>query len=140
MNTPNNLRFLNPPTMPQPRGYTHIVEVTNGRMIFISGQVAMDTAGNLVGKDDVRAQAHQVFRNLKAALEAVGADFSHVVKITNFVVDIAHLPILREVRDEYVNTANPPASSTVQVASLFRPEFLLETEAIVVIHSTPNTP
>jgi reactive intermediate/imine deaminase len=128
-----HIRFINSPTMAAPRGYTHVAEVTNGRMVFIAGQVALDAQGNAVGIGDFRAQAIQVFENLKAALEAVGADFSQVVKFTFFMVDISQLPILREVRDTYLNTANPPTSSAVEVRRLFRDEFLVEIEAIVVL-------
>jgi enamine deaminase RidA (YjgF/YER057c/UK114 family) len=99
-------------------------------MIYVAGQVALDTSRNLVGRGDFRAQAQQVFENLKAALAAVGADFQHVVKLNMYVVDRSHLPLLREVRDLYVNTQAPPASTTVEVRSLFREEFLLEIEAI----------
>lgn len=128
-----NPQFLNPSTMPTPRGYTQVVEVTGGRMIFISGQVALDTAGNMVGAGDFRAQAQQVFENIKAALEAVGANFSHVVKFTIYVLDVTHLPILREVRDQYVNTAQPPASTAMQVGALFQPGYLVEIEAVAVV-------
>ncbi len=69
-------RFLNPLTMPKSRGYTQIVDVTSGRTIYISGQVALDGGGNMVGAGDFRAQAQQVFENIKAALEAVGGTFS----------------------------------------------------------------
>jgi enamine deaminase RidA (YjgF/YER057c/UK114 family) len=119
--------------MPTPRGYTQVVEVTGGRMIFISGQVALDAAGNMVGAGDFRAQAEQVFENLKAALEAVGGDFSHVVKFGIYVLDIVNLPVLREVRDQYVNTANPPASTAVEIRALFQPGYLLEVEAVAII-------
>jgi enamine deaminase RidA (YjgF/YER057c/UK114 family) len=129
----SSIRFLNPPTMPTPRGYTQVVEVTGGRMIFISGQVALNSAGNMVGVGDFRAQATQVFENLKAALEAVGGDFSHVIKFGIYVLDTANLPVLREVRDQYVNTAQPPASTAVQVGALFQPGYLLEIEAVAVI-------
>lgn len=129
----SNVRFLNPSTMSTPRGYTHVIEITGGRIVFISGQVALDAAGNMVGAGDFRAQAQQVYENLKAALEAVGTDFSHVVKFGVYLLDATNLPILREVRDQYVNTAQPPASTAVQVGALFQPGFLLEIEAIAVI-------
>lgn len=126
-------RFLNPPTMPTPRGYTQVVEATGGRTYYISGQVALNAEGKMVGEGDFRAQAGQVFENIKAALQSVGGDFAHVVKIGIYVLDVADLPTLREVRDQYVNTAQPPASTAVQVAALFQPGFLLEIEAVAVI-------
>ncbi len=127
---PDNVRFLNPPTLATPPGYTHVVTVTNARMIYVAGQVALDPVGNLVGPGDFRAQARQVFENIKAALESVGAGFDDVIKLNIYLVDMAHLVLLREIRDAYVNTQQPPASTAVQVSRLAREEFLLEIEAV----------
>jgi reactive intermediate/imine deaminase len=126
-------RFLNPSTMPQPFGYTHVVETRGGRTIYISGQVALDVAGNLVGVDDLHTQTTQVFTNLAAALAAVGANFQHVVKLTYFLLDISQIAVVRAVRDQYINTQQPPASSAVEVRRLFRNDVLIEVEAIAVI-------
>lgn len=125
-----SIQFINPPTLATPPGYTHVVEVTHGRMVYISGQVALDQAGNIIGVGDFRAQAQQVFGNLKAALAAVGADFTHVVKLNIYLLDMANLLVLREVRDQYVNTQQPPASTAVEVRRLAQDAFLLEVEAI----------
>jgi enamine deaminase RidA (YjgF/YER057c/UK114 family) len=129
--------FLNPSSMPAPRGYTHVVESARpGRTIYISGQLGMTADGKFAGSPgDFRAQATQAFENLKAALGAVGADFNHVVKITNYFTDMAHLPIFFEVRDRYVNTKAPPASTAVQIVKLARPDALFEIEAIAVVPS-----
>jgi enamine deaminase RidA (YjgF/YER057c/UK114 family) len=127
---PTNIRFINPPTLATPPGYTHVVEITHGRTIFIAGQVALDRSGKIVGEHDFHAQTQQVFENLKAALAAVGADFTRVVKLNMYVVDISQLPTLREVRDRYVNTNSPPASTLVEVRRLAREEFLIEIEAV----------
>ncbi len=126
-------RFINPATMPSPRGYTQVVETAGGRTIYIAGQVAMDAAGNLVGAGDLAAQTRQVFENLKAALESVGGNFSHVVKFTIFMLNVSQVQIVRDIRDEYVNTQSPPASTLVGVTALFRPEYVIEIEAIAVI-------
>lgn len=126
-------RFLNPSTMPQPFGYTHVVETHGGRTIYISGQVALDAGSNVIGLDDLSAQTEQVFSNLQSALESVGATFDHVVKLTYFLLDISHIPVVRTVRDLYINTQQPPASSAVEVRRLFRDELLIEIEAITVI-------
>jgi enamine deaminase RidA (YjgF/YER057c/UK114 family) len=126
-------RYLNPPSIHPPFGYTHVVEVLAGRPVYIAGQVAMDRDGNLVGAGDLRAQTHQVFANLRAALEAVGATFSDVVKLNYFVVDASQAPVIREVRDVYIDTDRRPASTLVQVARLFREEFLIEVEAVAVL-------
>jgi len=126
------VRFVNPGTLPTPPGYTQVVDASGGRTVYIAGQVALDERGQLVGAGDFAAQVRQAFENVRRALEAVGMTFEHVVKIGMFVTDIAHIPALREVRDEFVNTAQPPASTAVQVAALFRPEFLFEVDAIAV--------
>jgi enamine deaminase RidA (YjgF/YER057c/UK114 family) len=125
--------YLNPETMHRPMGYTHVVEVTAGRPVYIAGQVALDRAGELVGPGDMRAQARQVFDNLRGALEAVGATFDQVVKLNYYLVDAGQLPVVREVRDEYVNTSRPPASTAVEVRRLFRDELLIEVEAVAVL-------
>ena len=126
-------RFNNPTAISRPSGYSHVVEVTGGRTIYISGQVALDRQGNVVGPGDFRAQAQQVFENLRLALEASGASFKDVVKLNNYLVDMSQLPALRDVRDQFVNTATPPASTTVEVRKLYRDDILLEVEAIAVV-------
>jgi enamine deaminase RidA (YjgF/YER057c/UK114 family) len=133
MSTGSNVQLLAPATMPKSVGYSQIATVSGGTMVFISGQVAMDNSGNVVGKDDFRAQTEQVFSNLKAALDAVGGNFSDVVKLNYYLVDLSRLPDLRDVRDRYVNVSNPPTSTAVQVTRLFRPELLVEVEAVAVL-------
>jgi len=135
MASPDHIRFLNPSTLAPTPGYSQVVEVTGGRTIYLAGQIALDASKNLVGRGDFRVQAQQVFENLTAALAAVGADFSHVVKLNFYLLDRANLPILREVRDLYVNTETPPASTAVVVSGLAQEDFLLEVEAIA---SLPN--
>ena len=100
-------KFLNPDTIAKPAGYTHVVEPAGpGRTIFISGQLGLDLDGKVVGAPgDFRAQAERTFVNLKNALASVGAGFEHVVKLNNYLIDIAHLGQFREVRDRFVNTA-----------------------------------
>ncbi|HET9201167.1 MAG TPA: RidA family protein [Dehalococcoidia bacterium] len=127
---PDVPRFINPSEIHPPRGYTHVAETGPGRTVYIAGQVAMDGEGNLVGEADMAAQADQVFKNLAAALAAVGASFESVVKFTIFVTDVTQLPAVREVRDRYVNVDAPPASTAVQVSALFRPEYMIEVEAV----------
>ena len=129
-------RIFNPDSMAKPTGYSHVAEVTGGKIVYIAGQVALDKSGNLVGKDDLRAQVQQIFENLKAAIEAVGGDFNSVVKLNYYCaesVDPSQLPVVREIRDKYVNTANPPTSTFVFVKRLVRPEWLLEVEAVAVV-------
>ena len=126
--------FINPPGLSTPRGYTHLVDVPAGtRLVIISGQVALDSAGRVVGEGNMTTQATQVFENLKVALTAVGATFSDVIKLNTYLTSMAKSQAYREVRDRYVNTKAPPASTTVEVSRLFRDEFLVEVEAIVAV-------
>lgn len=130
---PLSRRFLNPETLAAPLGYTHVVDAPATRIAFVSGQVALDAAGNLVGAGDFPAQTRQVFENLTRALESAGARWSDVAKLTYFVRDVGQVAAIRSIRDEFVDTANPPASSLVEVARLVRDEFLIEVEAVAVI-------
>ena len=125
-------RFLSPGTMSPPFGYSHIVDAAASRVIFISGQVPLNTEGELVGEGDFEAQARQVFANLSAALEAAGAGWSDVVKLNYFLTDIGELATVRAIRDEYVDTERPPASTLVQVSALFSPEAMVEIEAVAI--------
>jgi enamine deaminase RidA (YjgF/YER057c/UK114 family) len=129
-------RFLNPPTMEKPPGYTHVVEITGAaRIVYFAGQLGVDKTGAFVGAPgDFKAQTVQAFENLKAALEAVGASFEHLVKINNYLVDIErNMVTFREVRDRYLVKAAPPASTTVGVPALARPGGLFEIEAIAAL-------
>jgi reactive intermediate/imine deaminase len=125
------VRHLNPETLPRPNGYSHVVEVTGGRTLFVSGQLPLNQAGELVGAGDLRAQTRQVFENLEAALRASGATLDHVVKITVFMTDVSGLAVFREVRDSYFSRS-APASSVVQVDRLLRAEAMIEIEAVAV--------
>lgn len=130
-----HIQYINPPNLFSPPGYTHTVAITGGRTIYIAGQVALDQSFHIVGEGDFRTQAEQVFENLKAALAAAGADFTHLVKITIYLVDMTQLPVLAQVRDRYVNTQRPPASTAVEIRKLARDGLLLEVEAIASLPS-----
>lgn len=125
--------FLNPDGLPPPHGYSHVVDVTASRIIFISGQVALDASGQLVGEGDFETQARQCFVNVGVALAAVGLEFPHVAKLGLFVTDVTGLTALRRVRDEFIVVDRPPASTLVQVTALFRPDLLVEVEAIAIV-------
>jgi reactive intermediate/imine deaminase len=113
-----------------PPGYSHAMQASG--LIFVSGQVAFDQQGSVVGIGDVGEQARQAFRNLGAVLEAAGSSFADVVKLTYFVRDIEAIGAVRAARDEFIDTANPPASTLVEVSRLFVPELLIEIEAVAV--------
>lgn len=124
--------FINPDALPKPFGYTHVVEARGPRTVYISGQVGMTVDGTLVSATDFEVQACQAFTNVQRALESAGLSFSHVVKLGLFVLDVSHLAVLRRVRDEFVNLEQPPASTLIQVAAFFRPDVLMEVDAIAV--------
>jgi enamine deaminase RidA (YjgF/YER057c/UK114 family) len=116
--------------------YSHAV-VTEGPTAYIAGQVAVDEAGNLVGPGDVGAQAAQALHNLGLVLAELGAGWADVVKLGWYVLDTGDLPAVREARDAVLEPAlgraSKPASTLVQVAALFQPEFLIEVDAVVAL-------
>ena len=125
----------NPDTVAAPMGtYSQAVRVETGDAVWIhvSGQIAIDTEGNLVGPGDVRAQTRQVFENLKAILEANGATFADAVKIGTYLTTLDDLAGMREVRSEYL-TSEPPASTAVQVVALVVPDALIEIDLVAVV-------
>jgi enamine deaminase RidA (YjgF/YER057c/UK114 family) len=130
-----NVRFSNPSTLAKPPGYSYVVEATGpNRLIFIAGQLGLDMDNKLVGEPgDFRAQANKAVENLKSALAGAGATIRDVVKINNYLVDMSHIAIFREVRDAHFNMSAPPASTTVAISQLARPGALLEIEAIAVL-------
>lgn len=127
--------YLNPISIHPPVGaYSHTITVTDMTLVFIAGQVAVDIEGNLVGKGDLGAQTEQVFKNLNAALEAVGATFDNLVKITFYIVNYkrSYRAALLEVYQRY-SPENPPTSTLVGVQSLASEDFLIEIEAVAAI-------
>jgi reactive intermediate/imine deaminase len=125
----------NPDTVARPVGtYSQAVRVETGDAVWIhvSGQVALDPEGTFVGAGDMRAQTERVFENLRAILEANGATFADIVKITTYVTTLDDLAGMREVRARYL-PAEPPASTAVQVAALVLPDALIEVDAVAVV-------
>jgi enamine deaminase RidA (YjgF/YER057c/UK114 family) len=135
--TPPHLRFLQPDTSSKQLGYTHVVEATMpGRIVYVAGQMGLDSNGNLVGAPgDFKAQATQAWENVRAALGAAGGNLEHIVKITQFLVHLrAHQALLREVRAKFANQDMPPPASTmVQIGALTREGALYEVEAVAVL-------
>lgn len=129
----NAINFINPPELARPPGYSNVVEICSGRIVYIAGQVAVDQQGQLVGSGDFEAQADQVFRNLTAALASVGCTPRELVKLTVFVRDMSQLPLYRKARDRFLGSTKPPAVpaiTLVEVSRLFAEEFLIEIEAV----------
>jgi len=129
-----SIDFASPSTLSTPVGYSHVVSLpASGRLVWTAGQVPVAADGTLATAGDWEAQARLVFQNVGHALGAGGAAWADVVKLTFYVVDLAGLPIVRSVRDEFVDVQRPPTSSLVQVAGLFLPEALLEVEAVACV-------
>jgi enamine deaminase RidA (YjgF/YER057c/UK114 family) len=124
------INFVNPPELSSPPGYSHVAEVRGGRLVYISGQVALDAQGKLVGKGDLEAQADQVFRNLGLALASVGCTARNVVKFMVFMRDAKDLATYRRARDRFMGEGPRPASTLVEVSKLASEDFLIEVEAV----------
>jgi enamine deaminase RidA (YjgF/YER057c/UK114 family) len=128
-----NTRFINPPTIAKAPGYTHAVETAApGRTIYIAGQLGFDVHGKLA--EGFRGQTQQAFENLKAALAGAGAGVEHLVRINNYLVDITqNIGTFREIRDQNLNMAAPPASTAIGVPALARDGALFEIDAIAFV-------
>ena len=115
--------------------FTQVVTGRGAETVYVSGQVALDANGSLVGGDDLGAQTEQAMRNLETALDSAGATFADVIKMTVFVVDYEpeHRPVIAAARDQFLSTDRPPASTLVGVTALAAPEYLIEIEAVAVI-------
>jgi 2-iminobutanoate/2-iminopropanoate deaminase len=108
--------------------------VRAGDLLFVSGVVPVDRDGKLVGREDVVAQARQVFENIGKVLAAAGATFADVVKVTVFLTDIADRPRINPVRQEVFGAARP-ASTLVEVSRLAVPGARIEVEAVALLPS-----
>ncbi|MFN8347069.1 MAG: DUF4038 domain-containing protein [Spirosomataceae bacterium] len=128
-------KLVNPGTVHAPRGYSHaaVTDLGTVKMVFIAGQVALDRAGNLVGKDNLQQQTEQVFQNIKSIVEAEGGTMENIVKLNYFMRDVAKIQAVREVRDKFINAKNPPVSTLVEVSKLFREDIFIEIEATAMI-------
>ena len=134
----SRIRHVQPAGLENNPNYTHAVVVEAGRPVYVSGQVARDAAGKVVGPGDMKAQAKQVFENLKIALEAAGSDFAHVVRLNSYLTDMSQIAAYREVRVQCLgDLPHPPASTTVGVSRLVDPALLLEVEAVAVVAEPP---
>jgi reactive intermediate/imine deaminase len=127
------VRRLNPSNLPTPDGpFCQAVRAEGSHWLFISGQVALNERGEIVGQGDVKAQTIQVLENLKRALAAEGADLTNITKVTVYLTDMAHRQTVAEVRASYFGK-DLPASTLVEVKALAHPDFLIEVEAIAVL-------
>ena len=131
----STVSYFNPAELPSSPAYSHAAAVASGRVVFVSGEQALDAQGQLVGKDDFKRQAEQVFANVKRALSAAGAGISDVVAIYTHYVNRADLPAYREARAAFFagRTGEPPTSTTVQVVGLVAEGALLEVGVTAII-------
>jgi enamine deaminase RidA (YjgF/YER057c/UK114 family) len=122
---------INPPGVHTPQAnYVHVTRL--GNTLYISGQLGLDPDGNLVGPGDAAAQAEQCYRNIKTTIEYCGGTMDNVVKITQYLTDLAYRPLVAGPRDRYLGTPGP-ASTLVIVKGLAAPDYLVEIEALAVL-------
>lgn len=125
-------QIVNPAGMAPPTGYSYAVR-KGGTPVFISGQVALDGEGKLVGEGDAAAQTEQVFENLRTVVEACGGTMDDIVKITIFVTDPAYRPAVAAARQRHFTAGHYPASTYLVVSALAVPQLLVEIEAVAMI-------
>ena len=112
--------------------YKMATRMEGGRLLYVSGQVAWDASGNIVGKGDVGAQARQAFKNLRQVLQAAGGDLGNLMKMTTYITRIEDRPAVAEARGEFFD-GEVPASTLIVVKSLFHPDFLVEIEGVAAV-------
>jgi 2-iminobutanoate/2-iminopropanoate deaminase len=129
------VKLENPSGLPPTNGYSHAatIDLGNNIMVIMSGQVALDSAGKLVGAGDIEKQTRQVFGNIASIVKHYGGEMKHVIKLNYFIMNPEDIPGLRKVRNEFINIAAPPASTLVVVKQLFTQALLIEIEATAVI-------
>jgi enamine deaminase RidA (YjgF/YER057c/UK114 family) len=123
---------INPPSLAKPTGYSYAIK-KSGTPVFVSGQVALDADGKLVGEGDAAAQTEQVLRNLQAVVEACGGTLDDVVKLTIFVTDPSYRPAVAAARLKWFKEGEWPASTYLVVSALAVPTMLVEIEAVAMI-------
>ncbi len=116
---------------PRPR-YSQGILATGGKLLFIAGQTASDRDGNVVGKGDIEAQTHQVFKNLSAVLKEAGGSLENLVMTTTYITDREYREGYNRVRMQYYKK-NPPTSTLVIVKGLAHPDYLIEINGVAVL-------
>jgi enamine deaminase RidA (YjgF/YER057c/UK114 family) len=129
------MQFLNPEGLSKPIGYTQVVVAQAGKLVYVSGQVPLNASGEVVGKNDLRAQVTQVMDNLKTALAAAGATMKDLIKVNYYIVNLKpdQVPVIREVRSKYFSAEHPPAGTLIGVTALVREEYMIEIEAVAAV-------
>jgi enamine deaminase RidA (YjgF/YER057c/UK114 family) len=131
-----DIQHINPQGLSSSPAYTQVVSAKPGTIIWVSGQVAQNAKGELVGKGDLKAQLNQAWENVRLALAGSGATFQDVVKVTTYVVNYkpSMRDDLRAARLRFMGDAKPPAATLIGVQSLASDEWLVEIEVTAVIH------
>jgi len=126
--------FVNPATVHKPMGYTHVVSIRDpGKVLYVSGQVAKDHQGNMVGVGDLEAQTRQAYENLSSILKSQGATLSDIVKMNIYTTRLDQIASIKKVHDQYFSPDRLPATTLVEVAGLAHKDFLIEIEAVAVL-------
>lgn len=131
--TDTRSRAIDPPSLPPTHGYSHVIVAPPGQEVSISGQVALDQKGNLVGAGDFAKQCSQAFTNIGLALKSVGLGFEDLTRTDMYITDASHLSQLRDCRARFLPASHAPASTLVVVKSLYRPDLLIEVAASAVL-------
>jgi enamine deaminase RidA (YjgF/YER057c/UK114 family) len=128
--------IINPPELAHPRGFSHGILVTGGRLLFLAGQTASNAEGQIVAAGDIVGQYEQVLRNLKTVVEAAGGKMQDIVKINIFVKDrdgyLAHLKPLGQVHKAFFGNYYP-ATALFEISRFFQDEALIEIEGLAVL-------
>jgi enamine deaminase RidA (YjgF/YER057c/UK114 family) len=126
-------KTIQPKTLNDPRPrYSQGILTDGGKVLFIAGQTASDSNGNVVGKGDIKAQTRQVFANIKAVLEASDASFDNMVMTTTYITDRKYREGYNEVRRD-IYKKDPPTSTLVIVSGLANEDYLIEIAGIAVV-------
>ncbi len=133
--TEGSVQYINPEGLIKNPAFTNVIVVTgSAKTVYVGGQDAVDAAGTIIGKGDIKAQAEQVFINLQTALEAGGAKLEHVIKWNTYVVQGQPLqPAFEVFQRVWGNRPNPPAITLLFVSGLAHPDFLCEMDAVAVV-------
>ena len=126
------IQTINPAGLSKPAGYSHVTITTATRQVHVSGQVAVDAQGEIVGKGDLARQVEQVYANLAEALAAAGMRLSNVFKMVTYVVNLTpdKVAAVRTVRNRHFGEGPYPASTMIGVSALVHPDLLVEVEVI----------
>ena len=134
-------RIINPTTLAAPRGYTHGILVTGGRLLFLGGQDASDAAGRIVGVGDLLVQFEQALKNLDAVVRDAGGTMTDIMKLNVFVRQredyLAKLKPLGQIFRSYFG-GHYPTTAFFQVSGFFQEEALVELEGLAVIETEPS--